>query len=221
MKRKIKIKVPELDSVSGIIQMPEDAWCLMVLAHGAGAGMEHQFMEETASRLGQSGIGTLRFNFLYMENGGGRPDLPHVAHTVIDAAVSRAHEYTDGPVVGGGKSFGGRMFSQIMAKADPPDVDALVFYGFPLHAPGKPGSERAAHLNDVKIPMLFLQGTRDTLAQEDLISGVVKGLKKGTIVKIDGGDHSFRVPKKSGKTASAVMDEMTDSVAGWLRKNLD
>jgi predicted alpha/beta-hydrolase family hydrolase len=221
MERKVKIKVPELGTVSGILQIPEDAWCLMVLAHGAGAGMEHSFMEQTAKRLEDVGVCTLRFNFLYMENGGGRPDLPHVAHKVIYAAVAKAREFNDDrPVVGSGKSFGGRMISQAMAKENPPEIDGLVFYGFPLHAPGKPGDERAAHLKDVKVPMLFLQGTRDTLAQMDLISGVVKGLKKGTIIKFEGADHSFHVPKKSGKTDAEVMDEMTTEVVIWLRKKL-
>jgi predicted alpha/beta-hydrolase family hydrolase len=112
------------------------------------------------------------------------------------------------------------MISQAMAKENPPEIDGLVFYGFPLHAPGKPGDERAAHLKDVKVPMLFLQGTRDTLAQMDLISGVVKGLKKGTIIKFEGADHSFHVPKKSGKTDAEVMDEMTTEVVIWLRKKL-
>lgn len=221
MKRKIKIQVPDAESVGGIIQLPDNAWALMVLAHGAGAGMEHRFMEDVAKLLEKEGIGTLRFNFLYMEKGGGRPDLPHVAHKVIRAAVSRAQEYADGiPVVGAGKSFGGRMFSELMSKDDAPDVKALVFYGFPLHAPGKQGKERAAHLSKVNIPMLFLQGTRDSLAQIDLMKEVVKAHKKATIEVIDQADHSFHVPKKSGKTDAEVLDAMNVVAAKWLNKTL-
>ena len=221
MKRKIKIQIADLGSVSGIIQIPDNAWCLLVLAHGAGAGMEHKFMTDLANRLEKSGIGTLRFNFLYMENGGGRPDLPHVAYKVLRAVVDKAHTVAaDIPVVAGGKSFGGRMFSQVMAQDDPPDVQALVYFGFPLHAPGKPGTERAAHLSKVKVPMLFLQGTRDTLAQIDLISAVSKGLRKASIVKFDDADHSFHVPKRSGKSDVAVLDELVQQASAWLRKKL-
>ena len=222
MKRKIKITIPDLGSVSGIIQLPENPWCLLVLAHGAGAGMEHPFMEQVAKRLETTGVGTLRFNFLYMENGGGRPDLPHVAFKVIRAAVDRAHTYAGSiPVIGGGKSFGGRMFSQVMAQDDPPKLDALVYFGFPLHAPGKPGTERAAHLSKIKVPMLFLQGTRDTLAQIDLIEEVAGGLRKGTLAKFEDADHSFHVPKRSGKTDTQVLDELVTQTAGWLRKKLN
>ncbi len=223
MKRKIKIQIPGEDSVGGIIQIPDDPWCLMVLAHGAGAGMEHRFLESVANHMEDKGVGTLRFNFLYMEKGGGRPDLPHLAQKVIRAAVARAQEYAvpkNLPVVGAGKSFGGRMFSQLMAKEDAPAVAALVFYGFPLHAPGKPGTERAAHLSSIKVPMLFLQGTRDTLAQIDLISGLVKGLRKATLITFEDADHSFHVPKKSGKTDADVQFSMTQHAITWLRKKI-
>jgi predicted alpha/beta-hydrolase family hydrolase len=223
MRHKVRIKVENDKSVSGIIQIPDQAWCLMVLAHGAGAGMEHAFMRGVADRLYGEGIGTLRFNFLYMEQGGGRPDLPHVAHRVIRAAVNRANNYagTRGvPVVGGGKSFGGRMFSEFMTKPEADGVKALVFYGFPLHAPGKTGTDRASHLPQIRVPMLFLQGTRDTLARIDLIKEVVKGLRHGTLWESEDADHGFHVPKRTGKTDEQVLDEMISSVVKWLRKKL-
>jgi len=223
MKRGIKIKISQDESVRGILQMPDDAWCLMVLAHGAGAGMEHPFMQQVADRLENSGVATLRVNFLYMEKGGGRPDLPRVAQRVLRAAVERAHTYADKngiAVIGAGKSFGGRMFSHLMASSDPPVLSALVFFGFPLHAPGKQGKERADHLYKVKVPMLFLQGTRDTLAQIDLINEVVKGLRKASITIVDHADHSFHVPKKSGQTDAQVLDYVAEQSTQWLRKKL-
>lgn len=224
MKRNIKITIDPGQSVSGIVQIPDDAWCLMVLAHGAGANMQHAFMQGIADRLAQAGIGTLRFNFLYMEQGGGRPDLPHVAYSVLRAATARALEYAAEhaiPVVGAGKSFGGRMFSQLMAAGeDVPAIRALVFFGYPLHAPGKPGIERAAHLSEVKVPMLFLQGTRDTLAQIDMMRDVTKSLRKATLEVFEDADHGFHVPKRSGKTDDQVLDACIDTVARWLRKRI-
>jgi hypothetical protein len=223
MKRNIKIQVSESETVSGILQHPKDAWCIMVLAHGAGAGMDHSFLQLISTRLAKSGVATLRFNFLYMEKGGGRPDLPAVAHRVLRAAVAKAQEYTIKetlPIVGAGKSFGGRMFSQLMAAEDAPGVSALVFFGFPLHAAGKPGKERAAHLSKVKVPMLFLQGSRDSLAQPDLIKEVVDDLKKATISVIKEGDHSFHVPKKSGMSDAQVLDDLVDLTTAWLKKKL-
>jgi predicted alpha/beta-hydrolase family hydrolase len=183
--------------------------------------MEHRFMQQLAGGLEKRGIATLRFNFLYMEKGGGRPDLPHVAYSVLRAAVTKAEEYSSKmkiPLVGAGKSFGGRMFSQLMSGDTPPVVSALVFFGFPLHAPGKAGKERAEHLSRVKVPMLFLQGTRDTLAQIELTREVVKSLKKGKLVIVEEGDHSFKVPKKTGKSEADVMDFLTKETAKWLKK---
>lgn len=223
MGRKLTIKVPALgESVSGILELPKDAFCLMVLAHGAGAGMQHTFMEKLADSLKASGIGTLRFNFVYMEKGGGRPDYPPKAHAVCRAAVDRAKDYAEKagiPVVAAGKSFGGRMFSQMAAKGAP-DISALVYYGFPLHAPGKDGTERAAHLKDVKAPMLFLQGSRDALAREDLIREVSKGLRHATLQVLEGADHSFKVLKSVGMTHDEVIADLAMRSAGWLRKKL-
>ena len=215
--------MPDAEKVSGIVQVPDNPSAIMVLAHGAGAGMEHRFMTDVADLLYGLGIGTLRFNFLYMEKGGGRPDPPHKAHRVIRATAERAAEYAQkfgAPLVGGGKSFGGRMFSQMMAGQDAPDIKALVFYGFPLHAPGRPGTDRAAHLKTIKVPMLFLQGTRDTLAQLDLIKNVVKSLRRGTIHIISDADHGFHVPKRSGKTDNEVLSEMNRDAVEWLKKKL-
>jgi predicted alpha/beta-hydrolase family hydrolase len=201
--------------------MPDDAWCLMILAHGAGANMHHKFMQQISDKLGQAGIGTLRFNFLYMEKGGGRPDLPHVAYSVLRAAVESAAAHAGKlPLIGAGKSFGGRMFSQLMSTDNAADISAVVFFGFPLHAPGRPGKERAEHLSKVKVPMLFLQGTRDTLADLDLIKEVSKGLRKATLFVLEGGDHSFKVPKKSGMTEDDVLNKLVDETARWLKKKL-
>jgi predicted alpha/beta-hydrolase family hydrolase len=222
MKKNLNLKLPDGQSVSGILQVPDDAWCILVFAHGAGAGMEHRFMQDAANRFEKSGIATLRFNFLFMENGG-RPDPPAVAHRVLRAATEAAKEAVKKsgiPVIGGGKSFGGRMFSQLMSSKDAPDVAGLVFFGFPLHAPGKAGKERADHLAQVKVPMLFLQGTRDSLAQLDLITEVTKAHRKATLFVLDGGDHSFKVPKKSGLTESQVMDNLVSETVAWLKKNV-
>ena len=223
MARRIKIRLPGDDTVSGLIDLPSSATCLMVLAHGAGAGMEHIFMSQLADALASHHIGSLRFNFRYMERGGGRPDYPNVAHQVIRAAIDRAHHYADPmgiPVVGGGKSFGGRMLSQVAAKDEDPGVSALVFYGFPLHAPGKPGSERAAHLQDVRISMLFLQGTRDTLAQEPLIRQVCKDLRRARLCMFEGADHGFHMLKRSGVTDLEMRDRLALESAKWLSKKL-
>ncbi|HLF62230.1 MAG TPA: alpha/beta family hydrolase [Saprospiraceae bacterium] len=223
MKRNIRIHLPHGESVSAIIQLPDEAWCMMVLAHGAGVGMDHSFMQQIANRFEKAGIATLRFNFLYMEKGGGRPDLPHVAYNVLRAAIAKAQDYSSKetlPLVGAGKSFGGRMFSQLMSAEELPGVSALVFFGFPLHAPGKPGKERADHLAHVKVPMLFLQGTRDTLAQPDLIKEVTDGLRKATLAVIKEGDHSFHVPKKSGMSDAQVLDDLVELTSTWLRKKL-
>lgn len=221
MKKNLTIKVNDSDSVSGILQSPDKPWCMMVLAHGAGAGMEHSFMQQIANRLEKAGVATLRFNFIYMEKGGDRPDLPHVAYSVLKAAIAKAQEHLGKskiPVVGAGKSFGGRMFSQLMSTDSPPDVSALVFFGFPLHAPGKDGKERAEHLSKVKIPMLFLQGTRDSLANLDLMKEVVKSLKKGTLSIIEGGDHSFKVPKSAGMMEGQVFDHLVEETVKFLKK---
>jgi len=188
----------------------------MTLAHGAGAGMEHHFMEQLATALSAAGIATLRFNFPFAENKKGRPDTPAVAHQTIEAAIGKAQElFPSLPLFVAGKSFGGRMSSQYLAAHAPATVKGLVFYGFPLHPAGKPGTNRAEHLKEVKVPMLFLQGTRDTLATWDLIEPLCKSLKKATLVKLEGADHSF----KAGKTDTISL--LTEATQAWVAKKVD
>src|SRR3954452_17669059 len=164
-------------TVSALLLRPDNARACLVLAHGAGAGMSHPFMEAVATGLGERGIATLRYQFPYMEKGGKRPDASAVAHAAVRAAVAEAARRCPGlPLVAGGKSFGGRMTSQAQAIAPLPGVRGLVFLGFPLHPPGKPSIGRAEHLKEVKIPMLFLQGTRDEFAELDLLEPLVKSL---------------------------------------------
>ncbi len=222
MARKIKIQIPEIEeSVTGIVDIPSDPDAILVLAHGAGAGMEHKFMQALSDALVARNIGVLRFNFPYMEKGGRRPDGKRVAIAALDAALKRGKEYSTKhktKLLAAGKSFGGRMFSHLAAGNDSLDIDGLVFFGFPLHAPGKPGTGRAAHLKDVKSRMLFLQGTRDTLAQLDLIEEVVKPLRKGTLRIIDGADHGFHVLKRSGKTDEEIIHRLAHETSRWLAR---
>lgn len=218
--QRLKINISEeIGSVSALLQRPQDAIALLVLAHGAGAGMEHPFMEALAESLATHQVGTLRFNFAYMEQGKKAPDRPKKAHPAILAAVEEAKKHAEGlTLLAGGKSFGGRMTSQIAAKGDLEGVEGLVYFGFPLHAPGKPGTERAAHLADIKIPQLFLQGTRDTLARFDLIEAVCSKLKQAHLVKMEGGDHSFKTLKRSGITPEEVMEQLAKETAGFVGK---
>ncbi len=212
--RKLKINISkEIGTVSSLLLLPKDAIVLLVLSHGAGAGMEHSFMETLAQDLAKNKIATLRFNFAYMEKGGG-PDRPKKAHPAIKAAIQKALKYSDGlTLLAGGKSFGGRMTSQVAALGELKEVKGIVYFGFPLHAPGKPGIERAAHLTDIKIPQLFLQGTRDTLAKFELIKKVCKKLKKATLIKMEGSDHSFKTLKRSGITHEEVIEQLAIETA--------
>ena len=190
---------------------------MLVFAHGAGAGMRHAFMEAITARLVAAGIATFRYQFPYMEEGRRAPNPPGVLTATVRAAVGAAQEEAKSiPLFAGGKSLGGRMTSTAAAKEPLPSVRGLVFFGFPLHAVGKPGSERGAHLADVGVPMLFLQGTRDKLAELDLLRPVVKKLDdRATLHEIDGGDHSFHVLKRSGRTDEEVLDELADATAVW------
>lgn len=206
----------EIGSVSGLLIKPETVSCLLVLSHGAGAGMEHAFMEDLAQVLAQHQIATLRFNFPYMEKGKGAPDRPKKAHPAIKAAIAAAQKHADGlPILAGGKSFGGRMTSQIAAADGLGPVKGVVYFGFPLHPAGKPSTDRAAHLADVELPQLFLQGTRDTLAKFDLIEAVCLRLKTAQLVKMEGGDHSFKTLKRSGITREEVMEKLATSTAAF------
>ena len=202
-------------TVSGLLDLPADARWLYVCAHGAGAGMRHVFLEHLAATLGAHGIAMLRYNFLYMEAGKGRVDPPALAHTAVRAAVAaaRAHGL---PLLAGGKSFGGRMTSQAQATEALPGVRGLAFFGFPLHPPGKPDTARADHLDQVRIPSLFLQGTRDEFAQLDLLQAVTQRLgARATLHLIEGGDHSFKVKKSSGKTEQDVLSELAGVLRSW------
>ncbi|PYO90966.1 MAG: alpha/beta hydrolase [Gemmatimonadetes bacterium] len=200
-----------------LLVRPHDARLLYVLAHGAGAGMRHHFLAQAADVFAGRGIATYRFEFPYMQAGKSRPDSPGVAESAVRKAVAAAAHAAPGlPLIAGGKSFGGRMTSQAQAHEPLPGVRGLVFLGFPLHAPGKPGTSRAEHLTSVDVPMLFLQGTRDEFAQLDLLQQVVKGLgDRAALHLIADGDHSFRVPKLTGKSEADVMKELADTFQQW------
>jgi predicted alpha/beta-hydrolase family hydrolase len=208
--------------VSGLLQTPADARVCYVLAHGAGAGMNHPFMAAVAAELEERGIATLRYQFPYMERGSKRVDPPPVAHATVRAAVAAAGAaFGNLPLIAGGKSFGGRMTSQAQGKAPLPGVLGLAFLGFPLHPAGKPSQERAAHLFDVQVPMLFLQGTRDALAALDQLEPVCKALGRRTTLRLfTEADHSFHVPAKSGRTDAQVRGEMCDALAAWIEPSV-
>lgn len=215
---KVAIDIDTTHRVSGLLELPAKAKACYVLAHGAGAGMTHPFMANVASELAARGIATLRYQFPYMEQGSKRPDPPALAQATVRAAVAEAVRLAKGlPLIAGGKSFGGRMTSQAQAQSPLEGVRGLVFLGFPLHPAGKPSAERAAHLADVKVPMLFLQGTRDTLADVAMLKPTVKSLgKRATLKLFEDADHSFHVPARSGRTDADVRSEMLDEVAGWI-----
>ena len=216
--RELKLDIERIGKVSAILMQPDNARACYVLAHGAGTDMRHASMEKIAVGLADRGIATLRFNFPYTENKQGRPDQPAVAHATIRAAAEEAALMCPGlKLVAGGKSFGGRMTSQAQSKAALPGVRGLAFLGFPLHADKKPSTERAKHLAHVEIPMLFLQGTRDGLADPGLLRPVVAALgEKATLHEIEGGDHSFAVLKKSGRTNEEAFAEGLDTLAAWI-----
>ena len=191
---------------------------MYVFAHGAGAGMNHPFMLRAADALSARGIATHRFDFPYMKAGKSRPDSPAVAEAAVREAVAQAARAAPGlPLFAGGKSFGGRMTSHAQAQAPLPGVRGLVFFGFPLHPPGRPGTVRAEHLSQIEIPMLFLQGTRDEFATLSLLQVVVAGLgTQATLHLVEEGDHSFKVPKRTGKTEQDVMDELATTIQEWM-----
>jgi len=203
--------------VSGLLLRPPDARWLYVFAHGAGAGMRHRFMSALAEALAERGVATLRYQFPYSEAGGRRPDPPSVLQATVRAAVTTAATVAPGlPLLAGGKSLGGRMTSSAAAKTALPGVRGLVFVGFPLHAPGRSGTERAEHLEQVGVPMLFLQGTRDALADLELMGTVCVRLgPRATLHVVEGGDHSFAVLKRSGRSDVEVIAELADTIAGW------
>jgi len=214
--RPVTIPVGPGPSVSGLLDAPQGARACYVVGHGAGAGMAHPFMAAVADGLAQRGIATLRYQFPYMERGGKRPDTPKVAQAVVRAAVAEAaRRLPQLPLFAGGKSFGGRMTSQAQAAAPLPRVLGLAFLGLPLHAPGKPTAERARHLAEVGVPMLFLQGTRDEFASLELLRPLVARIG-ATLRLFDDADHSFHVPARTGRKDAAVMAELLDVLAGWI-----
>src|SRR5262245_38833794 len=195
--------------VSGLLLLPTEAKSLLILAHGAGAGMRHVFMQTVAEKLADKGIATLRYQFPYMEKGIKRPDSEAVLTASVRGAVSAAHKHADGlPLFAGGKSMGGRMTSLAAAEAPLDSVRGLIFFGFPLHAAGKPSADRANHLFDIKLPMLFLQGSRDALADLKLLKPLCARLgKRVELFVIEGGDHSFHLLKSSGRSDDQALDE--------------
>jgi predicted alpha/beta-hydrolase family hydrolase len=216
--RPLTITVDDKRTVSALLVMPRPAHACYVLAHGAGAGMTRRSMEGVASGLAERGIATLRYQFPYMEQGGKRPDPPVVAHATVRAAVAAAAEYAQGlPLVAGGRSFGGRMTSQAQAASPLPQVLGLAFLAFPLHPAGRPSDERAEHLFDIRVPMLFLQGTRDALAEPTLLQPLIDRLRPLATLKLFAdADHSFHVPARSGRKDAEVQEELLDSLAMWI-----
>jgi predicted alpha/beta-hydrolase family hydrolase len=218
----IKVSVPrgETTQVSGLLEQESGSRTCLVFAHGAGAGMQHPFMERMAGELARAGVSTLRFQFPYMEHHSRRPDPPALCHATVRAAVSVAHSLMPGTaLIAGGKSFGARMTSQAQALMPLPGVKGLVFFGFPLHQPNKPSADRGAHLSNVKIPMLFIQGTRDTLADLEHLRPIVERLSdQATLQVIDGADHSFHVLKRSGRSEDEARAEIVSAVIAWAAK---
>ena len=215
----VTITVDEARRVSGLLQVPRGARICYVLAHGAGAGMTHPFMAAIADGLAERGIATLRYQFPYIEQGSKRLDAPKLAQAAVRAAVAETRRMVPKlALVAGGKSFGARMTSQAQAALPLPGVRALIFLGFPLHPAGRPSDERAAHLFEVRIPMLFLQGTRDALADTRTLQALVARLgTRATLKLFQDADHSFHVPARTGRGDAEVRTEMLDALASWLQ----
>ena len=218
----LTLTIDETRRVSALFQLPPAATACFVLAHGAGAGMEHPSMTAFAAELATRRIATLRFQFPYMERGTRRPDPPPVCHATVRAAVAEAARLAPKlALFAGGRSFGGRMTSQAQAIEPLPGVHGLAFIGFPLHPAGRPSAERAAHLHEVKVPMLFLQGTRDELAKLELLRPVVDQLgARATLKLLQDADHSFHVPARSGRKDPEVRAEMLDALAVWIEQTI-
>jgi uncharacterized protein len=206
---------PSIGSVSAETFVPEDSKCIIVLAHGAGAGMNHPFMTTLARSLAEIRIATLRFNFPFSENKKGRPDPPAVAHKTIEVAISKAMKlFPKLPLFVGGKSFGGRMGSQYLSTHPDTAVMGIIFYGFPLHPPGKPSTERGEHLKDVKVPMLFLQGSKDELATWNLIESTCSSLPLAKLTRIEGANHAFKAGKQD------ILKLLVIETNNWIEKTM-
>jgi hypothetical protein len=216
----MRLNVPDTGEVQAILLRPKNPECVLALAHGAGAGMNHPFMAALAQKLADAGVATFRFQFPYMEQRRRVPDRPPVLTATIQTAVQAASKAAPGlPLFAGGKSLGGRMTSLAAAEGRLDGVQGLVFLGFPLHPPNRPGTKRAEHLREVKLPMLFLQGTRDALADLQLLRPICDELgTRATLHVIEGADHSFHVLKSSGKTDESVLDELARSTAAWIKR---
>jgi predicted alpha/beta-hydrolase family hydrolase len=216
--QQLDIEIGKAASVSALLIRPATARACFVFAHGAGAGMTHPFMAAVAAGLGERDVATLRYQFPYMENGSKRPDSPAVAHATVRAAVAEAGRCCSGlPLIAGGKSFGGRMTSQAQAAAPLAGVHGLAFLGFPLHPVGKPSSDRANHLAEVHIPLLFMQGTRDNLAEVALLEPVIGKLgPSASLHLVEGADHSFHMLARSGRNDREALGEILDAFAGWI-----
>ena len=212
------ISVDDAQRVSGLLQAPPRAGACYVLAHGAGAGMSHPLLAAVADGLAERRIATLRYQFPYMERGSRRPDAPKLAHATVRAAVIEASRLLPGvALLAGGKSFGGRMTSQAQADLPLPGVQGLVFLGFPLHPAGRPSDERGKHLFEVKLPMLFLQGTRDALADVQLMRQLAQRLgPRATLKLFEDADHSFHVPARTGRKDADIRSGMLNALAGWV-----
>jgi predicted alpha/beta-hydrolase family hydrolase len=217
----LELDAPAAGAISALLDAPAQAQACYVFAHGAGAGMHHAFMAVIARGLADRGVATLRFQFPFMEQGSRRPDRPELAHAAVRAAVAAAAARLPGvPLFAGGKSFGARMSSQAQAIEPLPRVRGLVFFGFPLHPAGKPSITRAAHLGQVALPMLFLQGTRDALADLALVREAVAPLAScSTLHVVEGADHAFHVLVRSGRSDAQVRDELLDAAAEWMRQH--
>lgn len=218
----MRVAIDVESSVSALLRLPKPAMACFVFAHGAGAGMTHSFMQEVSDGLAERKVATLRYQFPYVERGSKRPDSPAVAHGAVRAACLTAYEATGLPLFAGGKSFGGRMTSQAQAITPMPHVAGLAFLGFPLHSPEKPSSERADHLTGVHVPMLFIQGTRDKLAEHARMSQVVSGLGSAAVLlTVQHADHAFNVLVRSGRTRDDVLVELLDGMADWMTDVLE
>jgi len=217
---RLRFAVQGAGEVSAILMRPTTAQWLLVLAHGAGAGMTHPFLEKLAGELADAGVATFRYQFPYMEQRRRAPDSPSVAAATAACAVRAAAQAGAGlPLLAGGKSFGGRMSSQAASQGLLEGVRGLVFFGFPLHPPNKPSTKRAEHLEKVRIPMLFLQGTRDTLADLNLLRPICSSLGSRTQLHvIETADHSFHVQKSSGRTDAEVLHELAQTTASWAER---
>ena len=212
------VTVDQTHRVSGLFRNPPEARACYVLAHGAGAGMTHPFLETVAQALERRGIATLRFQFPYMESRSKRPDPPTLAQATIRAAVAEAARLAPGvPLIAGGRSFGGRMASQAQAASPLPNVRGLAFLGFPLHQPNKPSETRGEHLFDIAIPMLFLQGTRDALAFREVLEPMVSRLGDLATLKLfEDADHSFHIPARTGRKDAGIRDGLVDALVHWI-----